>query len=162
MDYEKTTSAGDFLDSLHFDQNGNILAKLTDVNGNELLSNTADMPKGKYRSVTGHQRQLCRHHTQNSDKYRRKYCLSVLRAVILLCMVSNGSQKKDLSLEKGLEIMKSLFQLFCTDNYQTVYGYMNQKETEIEPDLWDLLKLVHKKAIHCSVISSYVNHLLKG
>ena len=71
-------------------------------------------------------------------------------------------RKKDLSLEKGLERMKSLFQLFCTDNYQTVYGYMNQKETEIEPDLWDLLKLVHKKTIHCSVISSYVNHLVKG
>ena len=41
---------------------------------------------------------------------------------------------------------------------------MNQKETEIEPDLWDghLVKLVHKKAIRCSVASSYANHLVRS
>ena len=42
---------------------------------------------------------------------------------------------KDLALEEQLQRMESLFQLFCTDNYQTVCRYMNQKETEIEPDL---------------------------
>ena len=60
--------------------------------------------------------------------------------------------------------MESMFQLFCTDNYRTVCRYINQKETEIEPDLWDgyLVKLVHKKPIHFSVVSSYANHLVKS
>ena len=60
--------------------------------------------------------------------------------------------------------MESLFQLFCTGNYQTVCRYINQKEREIEPNLWDvyLLKLVHKKAINCSVVRSYANHLVRS
>ena len=33
--------------------------------------------------------------------------------------------------------MELLFQLLSTDNYQTVCRYINQNETEIEPDLWD-------------------------
>ena len=71
---------------------------------------------------------------------------------------------KDLALEERLERMESLFQLFCTDNYQKVCRYINQKETEIESDLLDgyLVKLVHKKAIHCSVVSSYANHLVRS
>ena len=32
--HAKTTSAAEFFNSLFFDQNGNIIAKLTDVNGN--------------------------------------------------------------------------------------------------------------------------------
>ena len=53
---------------------------------------------------------------------------------------------KDLGLEERLKKIELLLPLFCTDNYQTVCRYINQKETEIEPDLWDgyLLKLVHK------------------
>ena len=41
---------------------------------------------------------------------------------------------------------------------------MNKKGTEIEPDLWDgfLVKLVHKVAIHCSVVSSFANHLVRS
>ena len=60
--------------------------------------------------------------------------------------------------------MESLFYLFCTDNYQAVCKYINQKEKAIEPILWDgyLVKLVHKKSIHCYVVSSYANHILKS
>ena len=60
--------------------------------------------------------------------------------------------------------MESMFQLFCTDKHQTVFRYISQKETEIEPDLWDgyLVKLVHKKPIHFSVVSKYANHLVRS
>ena len=60
---------------------------------------------------------------------------------------------KDLGLEERLKKIELLFHLFCTDNYQTVCRYINQKETEIEPDLWDgyLLKLVHKIVL-CLVV----------
>ena len=62
-------------------------------------------------------------------------------------MVSTDLRIKDLALEERLKRMKLLFQLFCTDNYQTVCKYINEKDIEIEPDLWDgyLVKLVHKK-----------------
>ena len=54
--------------------------------------------------------------------------------------------------------------MLSTDKYQTVCRYISQNETEIEPDLWDgyLVKLVHKKPIHRSVVSKYANHLVRS
>ena len=69
-----------------------------------------------------------------------------------------------MALEERLERIELLFQLFCTDHYKTACRYRNQKETEVEPGLWDvyLMKLVDEKAIHFSVVSSYANYLVKS